>query len=188
MRKIQSYFWVQFGSLKSGSMQYNYLSLIWSQGLKWAPGWAGIAFWLSCFGLNCAQMARERVESDFGLQGWIDTLGLKQSLFQQVSELWRISYKLTKEFAHPEFRGPLRVASTTKARLENFKINMPLINALCTPGIKDRHWEAMSVKVQYSLSDIEIVNITIFIQRFLNKAFEDVVGCAQVFPIELLER
>ena len=65
---------------------------------------------------------------------------------------------------------------------------MPLINALCTPGIKDRHWEAMSVKVQYSLSDIEIVNITIFMQRFLNKAFEDVVGCAQVFPIELLER
>ena len=188
MRKIQSYFWVQFGSLKSGSSQYNYLWLIWSQGLKWAPGWAGIAFWLSCFGLNCAQMAPERVESDFGLQGWIDTLGLKQSLFQQVSELWRISYKLTKEFAHPEFRGPLRVASTTKARLENFKINMPLINALCTPGIKDRHWEAMSVKVQYSLSDIEIVNITIFIQRFLNKAFEDVVGCAQVFPIELLER
>ena len=133
-------------------------------------------------------MAPERVESDFGLQGWIDTLGLKQSLFQQVSELWRISYKLTKEFAHPEFRGPLRVASTTKARLENFKINMPLINALCTPGIKDRHWETMSVKVQYSPSDIEIVNITIFIQRFLNKAFEDVVGCAQVFPIELLER
>ena len=66
----------------------------------------------------------------------------------QVSELWRTSYKLTKEFAHPEFRGPLRVASTVKARLENFKINMPLINALCTPGIKDRHWEAMSVKVQ----------------------------------------
>ena len=133
-------------------------------------------------------MAPERVESDFGLQGWIDTLGLKQSLFQQVSELWRISYKLTKEFAHPEFRGPLRVASTTKARLENFKINMPLINALCTPGIKDRHWEAMSVKVQYSLSDIEIVNITIFMERFFNKAFEDIAGCAQVFPIELLER
>ena len=40
------------------------------------------------------------------------------------------------------------MASTTKARLENFKINMPLINALCTPGIKARHWEAMSVKVQ----------------------------------------
>ena len=69
--------------------------------------------------------------------------------FSQVSELWRTSYKLTKEFAHPEFRGPLRVASTVKARLENFKVNMPLINALCTPGIKDRHWEAMSVKVRW---------------------------------------
>ena len=30
--------------------------------------------------------------------------------------------------------------------------------------------------------------MTIFMERFLNKAFEDVVGCAQVFPIELLER
>lgn len=78
--------------------------------------------------------------------------------FSQVSELWRTSYKLTKEFAHPEFRGPLRVASTVKARLENFKVNMPLINALCTPGIKDRHWEAMSVKVRW-IKKVSIVHL-----------------------------
>ena len=47
-------------------------------GLKWALPWAGIAFWLSFFGLNCVQMAPGRAESDFGLQGWIDTLELKQ--------------------------------------------------------------------------------------------------------------
>ena len=35
-------------------------------------------------------------------------------------------------------------------------------------------------------ADIEIVNMTVFMERFLNKAFEDVVVCAQVFPIELL--
>ena len=64
-----------------------------------------------------------------------------------MNELWRTSYKLTKDFGHPEFRGPLRVASTTKARLENFRINMPLISALCTPGIKERHWDMMSMKV-----------------------------------------
>ena len=40
--------------------------------------WAGIAFWLSCFGLNCAQMAPGGAESDFSLQGRIGTLGLKQ--------------------------------------------------------------------------------------------------------------
>ena len=34
--------------------------------------------WLRFFGLDCAEIAPGRAESDFGLQGWIDTLGLKQ--------------------------------------------------------------------------------------------------------------
>ena len=34
------------------------------------PAWAGVAFWLSCFGLNCAQMAPGGAESDLSLQGW----------------------------------------------------------------------------------------------------------------------
>ena len=61
-----------------GAIQSNYLGLIWTQGTKLAPAWAVIAFWLSCFGLNCAQMAPGGPESDFGLQGCIGTLGLKQ--------------------------------------------------------------------------------------------------------------
>ena len=60
------------------AIQSNYLGLIWTQGTKLAPAWAVIAFWLSCFGLNCAQMAPGGAESDFGLQGCIGTLGLKQ--------------------------------------------------------------------------------------------------------------
>ena len=46
-----------------------------------SPAWAGIAFWLSCFGLHCAQMAPGGAESDFSLEGWIGTLGLKQIFF-----------------------------------------------------------------------------------------------------------
>ena len=38
-------------------------------GLKWALPWAAIAFRLSFFGLDCAEMAPGRAESDFGLQG-----------------------------------------------------------------------------------------------------------------------
>lgn len=32
-------------SFKSRLIQFNYLGLIWIQGLKWAPAWAGIALW-----------------------------------------------------------------------------------------------------------------------------------------------
>ena len=68
------------------------------------------------------------------------------SLFQ-VQNLWRTAYKLTKVFAHPDFKGPMRASITIKSKLEKFKINMPLITALCNPGIKARHWEMMSEKV-----------------------------------------
>ena len=69
------------------------------------------------------------------------------SPFFKVSSLWKVSYKLTKLFNHPDLMGPLRAAATIKTRIEKFKINMPLITALCTPGIKPRHWEQMSLKV-----------------------------------------
>ncbi|XP_051776026.1 dynein axonemal heavy chain 3-like isoform X1 [Erpetoichthys calabaricus] len=66
---------------------------------------------------------------------------------EQVQSLWKSCYKLTKELYHPELHGPLKVATAIKTKLEKFRINMPLINALCCPGIKHRHWKLMSQKV-----------------------------------------
>jgi len=43
----------------------------------------------------------------------------------------------------------MRAAATIKTKLEKFKIDMPLISTLCNPGIKDRHWNAMSAVVIY---------------------------------------
>ena len=65
----------------------------------------------------------------------------------QVQSLWKTSYKLTKQFGRPEFRGPMKIAASIKGKLEKFKLNLPLINALCNPGIQNRHWELMSEKV-----------------------------------------
>lgn len=69
----------------------------------------------------------------------------------QVQNLWRTAYKLTKQFQQPEFRGPLKASRTIKQKLETFKINMPLINCLCNPGLKDRHWQLMGQKVWMDL-------------------------------------
>lgn len=50
--------------------------------------------------------------------------------------------------------GPFRVATSLKAKVEKFKIRLPIITALCTAGMKDRHWDMMSkkVKINYYLS------------------------------------
>lgn len=72
-----------------------------------------------------------------------------KSEIYQVQNLWKTAYKLTKQFAHPDFRGPKTAAIKIKTRLETFKIHMPLINALCNPGIKQRHWDMMNEKVSF---------------------------------------
>ena len=73
---------------------------------------------------------------------------LSHLILSQVQSLWRTAYKLTRLFASPEYRGPLRAAMTIKGKLEKFRIHMPLINVLCNPGIKDRHWQLMSEQVR----------------------------------------
>ncbi|XP_059151071.1 dynein axonemal heavy chain 3-like [Physella acuta] len=86
-----------------------------------------------------------------------------------VQNLWRTAYKLTKVFAHSEFKGPMRASATIKAKLEKFKINMPLITALCNPGIKQRHWNLMSEKVGFNVTpkpDTPLIVLKIFFVGF----------------------
>ncbi|XP_032895202.1 dynein heavy chain 3, axonemal-like [Amblyraja radiata] len=92
---------------------------------------------------------------------------------QQVQSLWKISYRLTKVFNHPDLHGPLKVATTIKTKLEKFKINMPLINALCAPGIKQRHWTLMSRKVGFSITPEESTSLSDILQLGLEKHLED---------------
>ncbi len=73
-----------------------------------------------------------------------------------MSELWKVSYKLTKSFfGQQELMGPFRVATSLKAKVEKFKIRLPIITALCTAGMKDRHWDMMSKKVKYFENSIK---------------------------------
>ncbi|XP_071960977.1 dynein axonemal heavy chain 3-like [Antedon mediterranea] len=92
---------------------------------------------------------------------------------EEVQTMWKTSYKLTKIFAHPEFMGPMRAAATIKGKLEKFKINMPLINALCNPGIKQRHWDMMSQKVGFDMTPSPETPLIERLQMGLEKNLED---------------
>ena len=52
----------------------------------------------------------------------------------------------------------MRASVTIKAKLEKFKLNMPLIGALCNPGIKKRHWDMMSEKVRVRMIERPCLN------------------------------
>jgi dynein heavy chain len=57
----------------------------------------------------------------------------------EVSEMWRTVYKLTKTFN--DYPGPRNVANLTKRSIDSFKEHLPLLNTICNPGIRDRHWQ-----------------------------------------------
>ncbi|XP_069141245.1 dynein axonemal heavy chain 3-like isoform X4 [Argopecten irradians] len=88
---------------------------------------------------------------------------------EEVQTLWRTAYKLTKQFAHPDFKGPMRASISIKSKLEKFKINMPLINALCNPGIKKRHWDMMNEKVGFNMAPSEETPLIEVLQMELDK-------------------
>ncbi|XP_026231920.1 dynein heavy chain 7, axonemal isoform X2 [Anabas testudineus] len=59
-----------------------------------------------------------------------------------VGNYWRTLYKLEKAFA--EVPKVLNIATTIKAKVEDFKEHIPMVQVLCNPGLRDRHWDAMS--------------------------------------------
>ena len=67
---------------------------------------------------------------------------------ESVMDSFRNIYKLTKTFSGAaggaELPAPLGVAQATLEKLESFKEYLPLIAAVCNPGLRDRHWAAMS--------------------------------------------
>ncbi|XP_073413059.1 dynein axonemal heavy chain 3-like [Dendrobates tinctorius] len=92
---------------------------------------------------------------------------------EEVQNLWKTSYKLTKAFYHPDLYGPLKVATTIKTKLEKFKINMPLVTALCTPGIKPRHWDLMCEKVGFNITPHEGTSLLEILHLGLQKYLDD---------------
>ncbi|XP_067685210.1 dynein axonemal heavy chain 3-like [Haliotis asinina] len=94
---------------------------------------------------------------------------------EEVQNLWRTAYKLTKTFSSPEYRSCLKASATIKAKLEKFKINMPLINALCNPGIKARHWDMMNEKVGFNMTPNEQTPLLEVLQMGLEKYLDELM-------------
>ena len=72
------------------------------------------------------ELSPEQVESDVG--AW-----------------WRLLYKLSKSLAGLE--GPLKVVAYVKAKLDEFKVHLPLMQAMLNPGMRDRHWKLSLIHI-----------------------------------------
>ena len=61
---------------------------------------------------------------------------------EEVGNMWRAMHKLLKTFG--DLPAPRRSADSIKRKLDAFKVNLPVIQTICNPGIRDRHWDRVS--------------------------------------------
>jgi dynein heavy chain, axonemal len=81
--------------------------------------------------------------------------------------MWRTLHRLQKTLTdHP---GPRRVADLMKNRIDKFKQHLPLLQVICNPGLKDRHWEDMSKLVGITLPHDETTSLNNLIEVGLAK-------------------
>ena len=70
-------------------------------------------------------------------------LGLNsEDINEEVQNSWRIMHKLQKSFA--DAISPRKVADFTKHKIDRFKNHLPVLQVVCNPGLKDRHWELVA--------------------------------------------
>ncbi|TSM60567.1 Dynein heavy chain 7, axonemal [Bagarius yarrelli] len=70
-----------------------------------------------------------------------------------VGNYWRALFKLEKSLQDsPE---ALNIITYIKAEVEEFRDHIPLVQVLCNPGLRDRHWDAMSAVVGFPLKPSE---------------------------------
>lgn len=62
-----------------------------------------------------------------------------EDIQNEVDTMFRTVYKLAKSFSDQP--GPQRIANNVKGRIEKFKQHMPVLNTICNPGIRERHWQ-----------------------------------------------
>ncbi|KAK7077277.1 Dynein heavy chain 7, axonemal [Halocaridina rubra] len=86
---------------------------------------------------------------------------------QEVAATWRTVYKLEKGFS--DIPAAKNVVLAVRARIESFRENLPLVQTLGNPGLKERHWEKISEVVGYPLR----ADATTTLQRLIDSNLED---------------
>ncbi|XP_039266483.2 dynein axonemal heavy chain 7-like isoform X2 [Styela clava] len=98
---------------------------------------------------------------------------------QEVGNVWRALYKLEKTFG--ENPNAKMIAVKTKTKVEEFKENIPIIQSICNPGLRDRHWTKLSEIVGFPIKPDEDSTLSKYIdmnlEPFLDK-FESISEAA----------
>ncbi|XP_037136748.1 dynein heavy chain 7, axonemal [Syngnathus acus] len=96
-----------------------------------------------------------------------------------VSNYWRSLYKLEKSFT--DVPSALSLATIMKEKVEAFRKDVPMLQVLCNPGLRARHWESLSEISGKPLSttDEESANMSHFLSLNMEEFLPEFEGVSE---------
>ena len=79
-----------------------------------------------------------------------------EKLTEELQSMWRLLHKLIKTFG--ETPPPRRMAETVKTKIDKFKKDLPVIQALGANGMRSRHWDQIEQIVGTGTYLIKVYN------------------------------
>ncbi|EDQ84751.1 uncharacterized protein MONBRDRAFT_39136 [Monosiga brevicollis MX1] len=68
---------------------------------------------------------------------------------EELGTLFRVAFKLAKQLTN--YNGPSKTADQLRNKVEEFRVNVPIIQVICNPGMQARHWEKISDLTGYDV-------------------------------------
>ena len=62
--------------------------------------------------------------------------------FLKVESMFSTACHLSKTFN--DYPAARRISDTVKQKIEKFRTHLPVLHTLCNPGLRERHWKAIS--------------------------------------------
>jgi len=101
-------------------------------------------------------------------------------LEETVDNAKKLSAKCMKVFRSKDNMGPiLKIAEAINKKVNEFVPNVPIIMALRTEGMKDRHWDAISEKVGQVVKPYPGFTMKTLLDMNLNKYEDDIVDIGE---------
>ena len=106
------------------------------------------------------------VKSEEWLQGTFAKID-PEELTEELQTMWRLMYKLIKTFN--DSPPPRRMAETVKTKIDKFKKDLPVIQALGANGMRKRHWDQIEEIVGTDIRPDEDTTLLQMLEYNLNE-------------------
>ena len=62
-----------------------------------------------------------------------------EEIQKQVEDMFERTTNLSRTFL--DYPAARRISETVRAKIEKFRVHLPILHTLCNPGLRERHWK-----------------------------------------------